>query len=58
MQDQYELVQDVERTGITTFAHDQRLKENVKRYDNLMESFFKWVQTDGAKYGIAKSKGR
>lgn len=58
MQDQYELVQDVERTGRMTFATDQRLKENMDQYARLMDSFFKWVATDGAKYGIATRKGQ
>ncbi len=55
-QDQYELIQDVERTGTITLAHDQRLKENMERYEKIMDSFSKWVETDGAKHGIASGK--
>jgi len=56
LQDQYELIQDVERAGTITLAHDQRLKENMERYEKIMDSFSKWVETDGAKHGIASGK--
>ena len=58
MQDQYELVQEVERTGKVTFAHSRKLKQNVARYDSLMKSIFDWVDTDGPKYGIQMGKRR
>ena len=58
MQDQYDLIQDVQRAGTITFSHSQRLRRNMTRYEDLMESFSKWVETDGAKYGIGGSKGR
>jgi membrane associated rhomboid family serine protease len=58
MQDQYQLIQDVERAGTITLAHDQRLKENMERYERIMDSFSKWVETDGPKHGIASGKRR
>lgn len=58
LQDQYDLIQDVERAGTVTFAHSQRLKANAERYNRVMDSFFKWVETDGEKYGIVMTKGR
>jgi rhomboid protease GluP len=52
MQDQYDLVVDVERTGRMTFAHDRKLKENTSRYEKLMKSILDWVRNEGPKYGI------
>jgi len=58
MQDQYELIQDVERAGTVTLAHSRRLKENSNRYEEVMATFLKWVETDGPKYGIQTGKRR
>ena len=58
MQDQYELIQDVERARTFTFAHGRRLKENAGRYQEVMATFLKWVQTDGPKYGIQMGNRR
>jgi membrane associated rhomboid family serine protease len=58
MQDQYELIQDVERAGTVTLAHSRRLKENASRYEEVMATFLKWVETDGPKYGIQTGKRR
>jgi rhomboid protease GluP len=52
MQDQYELIQDVERADTVTFAHSRRLRENVRAYDDIMAEFSKWVESDGRRYGI------
>jgi len=52
MQDQYELVQDIERAGTMTFAHSNRLKENVRNYDKVMGDFSKWVDEEGRRYQI------
>ncbi len=52
MQDQYELLQDVERADTVTFAHGRRLKENVRAFDEIMAQFSKWVETDGRRFGI------
>jgi len=52
MQDQYELIQDVERADTVTFAHGRRLKENVRAFQEIMMQFSKWVETDGRRFGI------
>jgi len=52
MQDQYELIQDVERADTVTFAHGRRLRENVRAFDEIMAQFSKWVETDGRRFGI------
>lgn len=58
MQDQYDLIEDVERSGRTTLAHDLRLKKNMERYEQVMKSIIEWVDTDGRKYGIQMGKPR
>jgi membrane associated rhomboid family serine protease len=58
MEDQYELVEDVARAGTVTFAHDRRIDDNRKQYDETMESFFQWVETDGKQYGIQLGRKR
>jgi rhomboid protease GluP len=52
VQDQYALLKDVERTGTVTLMHARRASENTKRYRELMDSFFEWVQSEGKNYGI------
>ena len=56
LQDQYELLQDIERSGTVTFAHSRRLKENSARYETIMDSFSKWVDSEGPKYGIQRDR--
>ena len=56
LQDQYELLQDIERSGTVTFAHSRRLKEISERYDKIMDSFSKWVDSEGPKYGIQRDR--
>ena len=56
LQDQYELLQDIERSGTVTFAHSRRLKEISGRYDKIMDSFSKWVDSEGPKYGIQRDR--
>jgi rhomboid protease GluP len=58
MQDQYALIEEVQRGGTVTFASGRRLKENADQYTAVMARFSNWVQTDGARYGIQKEKGR
>lgn len=58
MQDQYELLEEVERSGTVTFAHSRRLKENSTAYENVMSDFSKWVERDGQRYGIEMGKDR
>jgi rhomboid protease GluP len=54
MQEQYDLIQDIERAGTMTLAHSRQLKENVERYETTMDSFSKWVDSEGAQYGIKR----
>src|SRR6266850_2382446 len=56
MQDQYDLVQDIERSGTVTLAHSRRLKENTSRYETTVDSFSRWVDTEGRKYGIQRDR--
>ena len=56
LQDQYDLVQDIERSGTVTFAHSRRLKENSSRYEMIMNSFSKWVDSEGRNYGIQRDR--
>ena len=58
LQDQYELLQEVERAGTVTFAHSRRLRENVRSYEKIMSEFSQWVETEGRRYGIQMEKGR
>ncbi len=50
MQDQYQLLQDIERAGTFTLAHSNSLKENIRTYTTVMSDFSKWVQSDGRRY--------
>jgi rhomboid protease GluP len=52
MRDQNQLVQEVQRAGTTTFATSRQLDENVDRYNDWMMRFYKWVETNGSRYGI------
>ena len=56
MQDQYDLIEDVERSGRTTLPHDLRLKKNTERYEQVMKSIIEWVDTEGRKYRIQMGK--
>jgi membrane associated rhomboid family serine protease len=56
LQDEYEILQDVERTGRTTFAHGIRLKNNSQRYEELIKAIVNWVDTEGQNYGIQMRK--
>jgi hypothetical protein len=58
MMDQYELIVDIERAGTVTFAHHRRNQANEERHRQIMDGFFEWVDTDGAKYGIEMGKKR
>jgi rhomboid protease GluP len=57
MQNQYELIEDVQRAGTFTFAHSGQLKENVRDYQKVMTDFSAWVESEGERYGIEK-RGR
>jgi rhomboid protease GluP len=52
MQDQYELLQDVERSGTMTLMHDRRATENGKRYREVTNVFLDWVDAEGERFGI------
>lgn len=56
MQDQYELIQDIERSGTVTLAQSRRSKENSERYEMITDSFSSWVDTEGKKYGIQRDR--
>lgn len=55
-EEQYKVITDIERTGRTTFANNQRLKDNAKEYGKLMRAFSDWVKTDGRRLGIEMGK--
>src|SRR2546427_306656 len=58
MEEQYDLVGDIQQTRVFTLAHAQRLKANTARYEKMMDSFTKWVDSDGKKYGIHRYRRR
>ncbi|PYR70111.1 MAG: hypothetical protein DMG20_06115, partial [Acidobacteria bacterium] len=58
MEEQYDLVGDIQQTRVFTLAHAQRLKANIARYEKMMDSFTKWVDSDGKKYGIHRYRRR
>lgn len=58
MQDQYGLIEEIERSGTITFAHGRRLKDNADRYEKIMAEFSRWVATEGRRYGIQSGKDR
>jgi rhomboid protease GluP len=55
MQDQYGLIEDVERAGTVTFAHSRRMKENVRAYEDLSSQLSEWVSKNGRRYGITET---
>lgn len=56
MQDQYAVIEDVQRAGTVTFSDGRRLKENAGQYQAVMARFSAWVQNEGARYGIQMGK--
>ena len=54
MQDQYELIKNIEGSGAITLGHSLRLKDNISRYDKIMDEFSNWVDREGEKYGITR----
>ena len=58
MEEQYDLLGDIQQTRVFTLAHAQRLKANTARYEKMMDSFTKWVDSDGKKYGIHRYRRR
>jgi len=58
IQEQYNLVQDVERSGTVTVMSSQRLKTYIAQYDQVTNDLSKWADTEGPQHGIAIRKGR
>jgi rhomboid protease GluP len=58
MQQEYELIESVERSGVVNFGHNLQLKENVRAYRDVVEEISRWVETNGAQYGIENRKNR
>ena len=58
LQQEYELIESVERSGVFAFGHNLQLKENVRAYHDVVEEISRWVETSGAQYGIEMRKGR
>ena len=56
LQDQYDLVQDIQRTGTVTIAQSRRSKENSAKYQAITDAFSAWVDTEGRKYGIQRDR--
>ena len=56
MQDQYDLLQDIERSGTITLAQSRRSKENAERYEAITDAFSNWVDVEGPKYGIQRDR--
>jgi membrane associated rhomboid family serine protease len=56
LQDQYDLIQDIERSGTVTFAQSRRAKENSARYEAITNEFSSWVDAEGKKYGIQRDR--
>ena len=56
MEEEYQLITDIERTGTKTFAHNLRLKENAREYAKVMRAFSDWVENDGRRFGIQMGK--
>ena len=52
MQDQYAVLQDIQRAGAMTFGHNDRVRQNKQRFEQLSKELNNWVISDGARYGI------
>jgi rhomboid protease GluP len=58
MQEQYDLIQEIDRSGTMTLAESRRLKENASRYEKVMSEFSSWIDREGNRYGIRIQKDR
>jgi membrane associated rhomboid family serine protease len=58
LQEQYAILEDVERSGRTTFANNLRLRRNKERYENVMKDIVEWVNSEGRNYGIQMGNPR
>ncbi len=58
MQEQYALLEDIQRSGTITLGHARRLNENTVAFERVMVQFSKWAETEGKRYGIQMGKQR
>ena len=58
MQDQYDLLQDVDRGGTITLMQARRASDNTRKFRDFAESFSAWVDAEGERYGIQLHKPR
>jgi membrane associated rhomboid family serine protease len=56
MQEQYDLIQDIQRSGTVTIAQSRRSKENYAKYEAITDAFSAWVDAEGQKYGIQRDR--
>lgn len=56
LEDQYDLMQDIERSSTVTLAQSRRAKENSSRYETVTAAFSSWVDAEGKKYGIQRDR--
>jgi rhomboid protease GluP len=57
LQEQYELAENIERSGTVTFGHNLQLKENVRAYRDVMMEISEWIQKNGSRFGIQMRQG-
>jgi rhomboid protease GluP len=53
VQDQYALIQDIQRAGTVTFEHGRRRKEIFQRYQKVTGDLVAWLQTEGPRHGLS-----
>jgi rhomboid protease GluP len=58
LQDQYDLLQDIDRSGTITLMQARRASENTRKFREVVESFSAWVDAEGKRYGIQLRKPR
>src|SRR5262249_41155711 len=58
MQDQYDLLQDIDRGGTITLMQARRAADNTRKFRDFSESFSSWVDAEGERYGIVLRKPR
>ena len=52
MQNQYELIDEVERSKTVTILHSRLLKDNAEEYMRASDELESWVETEGKRHGI------
>jgi rhomboid protease GluP len=53
MQDQYDLLKDVERSGLTLSEY-RRSADNARKYEEIEQALDGWVAAEGERYGIRR----